>query len=82
MLESVRVYTRIYKSLYKAAEYLNIALLYRLTSTGRGKSKEYTLQPVDFYIAKTIAPIKPSELSIELLDKYRIILNIYSVLVL
>jgi hypothetical protein len=68
--------------LYKVAEYLNIALLYRLILTSRRKSKEYTLQPVNFYIAKTIALIKSSELSIELLDKYRIILNIYSVLVL
>jgi hypothetical protein len=68
--------------LYKVVEYLNTALLYRLISTGRGKSKEYTLQPVDFYIAKTIALIKPSELSTELLDKYRIVLNTHGVLVL
>jgi hypothetical protein len=74
-MENIRACVLQHPDVNKAADHLNTALIERLTTGGRGKSRDNTLQPGDFAKAKTIIPLKVDQLPKEILEKHQIGLN-------
>jgi hypothetical protein len=46
-MENIRAYALKYPDMAKAADHLNTTLIERLTTGGRGKSRDTSLQPSD-----------------------------------